>query len=381
MSNKKPLLNRFYSNNLKRLVKPGKVLVIYGPRRVGKTTLVQNFLENYPGKYYQASGDDAQLKTILESQQFSKIIPYFKDYDLVFIDEAQRINEVGLSLKILVDQLPHLKIVVTGSSSFDLAGKIGEPLVGRQKIIQLHPLAAIELKDNYGAMYVKQNLENLLIFGSYPEVITAHSYQAKSEYLRQIRDSYLFKDILELQNIRNSKKILDLLRLIAFQIGQEVSLQELGSQLGLSKNTVGRYLDLLEKSFVLINIRGFSRNLRKEISKTSRYYFYDNGVRNAVINNFNLLPNRNDLGQLWENFLLVERLKKNSYRNIDVNSYFWRTYRQQEIDLVEEKQGKLFAYEIKWANNQVAIPSEWAKSYPQATFKVITQDNFLDFIG
>jgi len=381
MSNKQALLNRFYTNKLDDLVKPGKVLVIYGPRRVGKTTLVQDYLSTYQGKIYQSSGDDAQLRDILETQEFSKILPYFKDYDLVFIDEAQRIDQVGYSLKILVDQIPNLKIVATGSSSFDLADKIGEPLVGRQKIIKLFPLSAMELKDNFGGMYLKQNLENLLIYGSYPEVITADNFQDKVDYLRQIRDSYLFKDILELYDIRNSKKILDLLRLIAFQIGHEVSLQELGKQLELSKNTVERYLDLLEKSFVLINVRGFSRNLRKEIVKTSRYYFFDNGVRNAVISNFNLVKQRDDIGQLWENYLFIERIKKNSYLNKDINSYFWRTYQQQEIDLVEEEAGKLSGYEFRWKNSQVSAPLSWQQAYPKAQFETVNQNNFLDFIG
>jgi uncharacterized protein len=348
MSNKQALLKRFYTNKLDTLIKSGKVLVIYGPRRVGKTTLVQKYLNSYQGKVYQSSGDDAQLRDILETQEFSKIVPYFKDYDLVFIDEAQRIEEVGYSLKILIDQIPNLKIIATGSSSFDLADKIGEPLVGRQKIIKLFPLSAMELRENFGGMYLKQNLENFLIYGSYPEVIVADNFQEKVDYLRQIRDSYLFKDILELYDIRNSKKILDLLRLIAFQIGQEVSLHELGKQLELSKNTVERYLDLLEKSFVLINVRGFSRNLRKEIVKTSRYYFFDNGVRNAVISNFNMIKQRDDIGQLWENYLFIERIKKNSYLNKDVNSYFWRTYEQQEIDLVEERSGELFAYDVNF---------------------------------
>jgi len=381
MSDKQLLLKRFYTNKLDDIAKPGKVLVIYGPRRVGKTTLVQDYLSNYQGKIYQSSGDDAQLRDILETQEFSKIIPYFKDYDLVFIDEAQRIEEVGYSLKILVDQIPQLKVIATGSSSFDLADKIGEPLVGRQKIIKLFPLSAMELRDNFGGMYLKQNLENLLIYGSYPEVIIADSFQEKVDYLRQIRDSYLFKDILELFDIRNSKKILDLLRLIAFQIGQEVSLHELGVQLELSKNTVERYLDLLEKSFVLINVRGFSRNLRKEIVKTSRYYFLDNGVRNAVIGNFNLVKQRDDVGQLWENYLFIERIKKNSYLNKDINSYFWRTYQQQEIDLIEEEAGKLFAYEFKWNNTKVSAPSSWQQAYPESPFEIINQDNFLEFIG
>ena len=303
------MITRFYQNQFDDLMRPNKVLVIYGPRRVGKTTLSRSFVDSFNGKVYQSTGENTLLRTVLESSDFSKIIPFFQDYDLVFIDEAQWINHIGLGLKILIDQISGIKIIATGSSSFDLSNKIGEPLVGRQHIIHLHPISVMELKENFGGAYLMENLENLMVFGAYPEVLEATSFSTKIEFLTQLRDSYLFKDILELENIKNSKKVYDLLRLVAFQIGQEVSHHELGTQLGMSKNTVARYLDLLEKAFVLINVGGFSRNLRKEITKTSRYYFYDNGVRNAVLGNFDFIENRNDVGQLWENFLFMERLK------------------------------------------------------------------------
>ena len=378
---KNPTIERFYANKLDQLLNPGKVLVIYGPRQVGKTTLVQNYLNSYSGKLFSSSGDDLDLKILLESQKFSRIIPFFQDYDLLFLDEAQRINQIGQSLKILVDQLPHLKIIATGSSSFGLANNIGEPLVGRQNIIRLFPISAIELRQQFGGMKIKQDLENLLVFGSYPEVITSSSFKKKTKYLRQLRDSYLLKDVLELQNIKNSRKIIDLLKLIAFQIGKEVSHQELGVQLGMSKNTVEKYLDLLEKSFILINVRGFSRNLRKEITKSSRYYFYDTGVRNVIIGNLNLASNRDDLPQLWENYLFLERMKRHAYLEKDVSYYFWRTYQQQEIDLVEENKGELNAYEFKWGSKNATAPMTWKKSYPKATFNTINQTNFLEFVS
>ncbi len=221
----------------------------------------------------------------------------------------------------------------------------------------------------------------MLVFGSYPEVITAESFNQKKEILTLIRDSYLFKDILELENIKNSQKIFDLLRLIAFQIGHEVSLQELGTSLGMSKNTVERYLDLLEKAFVIKRVFGFSRNLRKEITKTSRFYFLDNGIRNAVIGNFNGLNNRDDIGQLWENYLFIERMKKREYKNIYASQYFWRTYDRKEIDLVEERDGKLFGYEFKWnTKKKIKAPKSWLESYSNAEFKVITPENYLNFI-
>jgi predicted AAA+ superfamily ATPase len=374
------MIRRFYDNLLADYLQPNKVLVIYGPRQVGKTTLVHAFLQTYSGSVYVSTGEDARLRDVLISNDFSRIIPYFADYELVVIDEAQKIENVGQGLKIIVDQISGIKVIATGSSSFDLANKIGEPLVGRQKVKTLFPVSVMELAENYGRAYVWDNLDNLLVFGAYPEVLTAVSLSDKREYLTLLRDSYLYKDILELENIRASRKLLHLLRLIAYQIGSEVSLQELGNTLEMSKNTVARYLDLLEKAFVLINVGGFSRNLRKEVTKTSRYYFYDLGVRNAVINNFNHPTERNDGGQLWENFLFIERMKKRAYQQIFANYYFWRTWDQKEIDLVEEREGKLFGYEFKYGNAQPKPPGLWFQTYPEAEYQVINRDNFMDFV-
>ncbi len=375
------MIQRYYLKKIQRLLKPNKVLVLYGARQVGKTTLINAFLQQYAGKVYQGNGEDATLRGILESDDFSKIIPFFTGYDLVVIDEAQKIRHIGQGLKIIVDQIPGIKVIATGSSSFDLSNQIGEPLVGRQTILRLFPIAVLELLQEHGPAYITHHLEQLLVFGSYPEIVTSTSFEEKIRYLLQIRDAYLYKDILELEQIRNAQKILDLLRLIAFQIGKEVSLHELGTQLGMSKNTVERYLDLLEKSFVVTKVSGFSRNLRKEVTKTSRYYFYDNGVRNAVIGNFNFLNSRDDIGMLWENFLFSERLKKRTYHELYANHYFWRTWNQQEIDLIEERDGKLFGYECTWqVKRKSTPPSDWAKAYPQAHYLVINRDNYLPFI-
>jgi len=374
------MIKRYYLEKINKNLKPNKVLVIYGPRQSGKTTLVNEFLKTFKGKVFLGSGEDAVLKDVLESNDFNKITSMFSGYDLIVIDEAQKAENIGQALKIIVDQIKGIKIIATGSSSFDLANKIGEPLVGRKITINLFPIAALELADNYGKIEVEQKLEDLLVYGSYPEIITAKNYEQKKKYLIQIRNSYLYKDILELENIRNSKKINDLLRLIAFQVGSEVSLQELGNSLNMSKNTVEKYLDLLEKSFVLVNVRGFSRNLRKEVSKMSKYYFYDNGIRNAVIQNFNSLDLRNDIGQLWENYLFMERLKRNEYRNVSNNIYFWRTYNQKEIDLIEERDGKLFGYEFKYNNKKVKPPKDWIETYDNASFEVVNRENYLDFI-
>lgn len=374
------MIKRYYSKKISKFLEPNKVLVLYGPRQAGKTTLLKEFLKSYKKNVYSSTGENSNLQRILESNDFSKIIPFFKDYNLIAIDEAQKIENIGQGLKIIVDQIKGISIIATGSSSFDLSNKVGEPLVGRQKVIKLFPISAIELADNYGKMFLNDQLENLLIYGSYPEIITAKSYSKKKEYLVQIRDSYLCKDILEFEKIKNNRKILDILRLIAFQIGDEVSLEEIGSSLNMSKNTVEKYLDLLEKSFVLINVRGFSKNLRKEITKMSRYYFYDIGIRNAIIENFNPLENRNDAGMLWENFIIIERIKKQMYRSIFSNNYFWRTYDQKEIDWVEEREGKLFGYEIKWGNKKTKEPKIWRQTYPEAKFKIINRENYLDFI-
>lgn len=371
---------RYLENQQNYFLRNGKVFVLYGPRRVGKTELINKLILGLDGLIYTGSGDNLETREILSSQKLNQISTYFGKYDLVFIDEAQRIPGIGFGLKLLIDHFPKMKIVVTGSSSFDLSNKIGEPLTGRNTIRILYPLSIFELHNQYGGMKVLEQLENLIIFGSYPEALKAGNVEDKMEYLFSLRDSYLFKDILELENIRNSAKLTDLLKLLAFQIGQEVSLTELGNNLGIAKQSVERYLDLLEKAFIVKNVGGFSRNLRKEVVKSSRYYFWDNGVRNALINNFNPLNQRNDLGMLWENFLFMERLKTKHYKRIFSNDYFWRTYDQQEIDLVEEREGKLFGYEFKYSPRKIRAPKAWEKAYPEAEYHVISKENFFSFL-
>ncbi len=372
---------RYWEKEGESLLRQGKVFVLYGPRRVGKTELIKKLLEGFKGGVFSGTGDDMDVREILASQRLSRFKLYFTGYDLVFIDEAQRIPDVGNALKLLVDQFPDMIIVVTGSSSFDLSGKIGDPLTGRNVLRSLYPLSVLELWLGYGGMQVMQRFEELLIFGAYPEVLKEETYGGKREYLYNIRDAYLLKDILELENIRNPTKLGDLLKLLAFQIGQEVSLGELSNQLGLAKQSVERYIDLLEKTFVIKRVGGFSRNLRKEVTKTARYYFWDNGIRNALISNFNLPDSRNDMGLLWENFIVMERIKSNEYQRVFANYYFWRTYDQQEIDLIEEKNGKLSAFELKWNPKRLKKPPKaWREGYPDADFQVISPDNFLEFL-
>lgn len=372
--------DRYFQYKLDELVLPGKVFILYGPRRVGKTELIKRFIKKFEGKVYQGTGDNMELQQILVSRNLSMFKTVFGAYDLIFIDEAQRIPQIGIALKLLIDHLPNVRIIATGSSSFDLSNALGEPLTGRQKIRTLYPLSILELNEQFGGMDVIHRLEQLMIFGAYPEVLTLESVQEKVEYLMTLRDSYLLKDVLEMESIRNPLKLSELLKLLAYQIGHEVSLNELSNRLGIAKKSVERYLDLLEKSFVIKKVTGFSRNLRNEVTKTARYYFYDNGIRNALISNFNQYRMRNDQGMLWENLLYIERYKSNAYKQIYANSYFWRTYNRKEIDLVEERDGKLFGYEFKLSPKKLKAPGLWTEAYPDASFEVISRDNFLEFL-
>lgn len=362
-------------------LQPGKVLVVYGPRRVGKTTLLQNYLNQTGFKYKLDSGDNLQTQQLLSSKDFRQILPYVEGYELLAIDEAQNIPNIGMGLKILVDQLPGLRVIVTGSSSFELAGQVGEPLTGRKRTLTLFPLAQSELLSACNRHELREKLADFLIFGTYPEVVQAASRQSRIETLTEIANSYLLKDILAFDRVKNSRTLLDLLKLLAFQVGHQVSLGELGTQVHVDVKTIQRYLDLLEKSFVITRLGGFSRNLRQEVTSKAKYFFLDNGIRNAVIAQFNGLDQRNDIGVLWENFMVVERLKHRTYSGLYANVYFWRTYDQQEVDLVEERDGRLFGYEFKWSQTKPSsAPKKWAETYPEASFSVIHPDNYQDLV-
>lgn len=367
-------------DNLRSLVMPGKVVVIYGARQVGKTTLVKKFLQDLDEKVLFVDGDDITVRQYLESQSINQLQDFVGDHSLLVIDEAQHVEKIGLNLKLIVDHIPNLKLVVTGSSSFDLAKDVGEPLTGRKYVLKLYPLAQMEISETESRHETEANLESRLIYGSYPEVVTMRDNTRRKEYLREIVSSYLFKDILALEGIRYANKLVRLLQLLGFQVGKEVSLSELGSQLGMSKNTVERYLDLLEKVFIINRLSGFSRNLRKEITKNHRYYFTDTGIRNAVIQNFNPISLRDDIGEIWENYILAERMKWREYSRVSGNAYFWRTYDKKEIDLVEDRQGKLHGYEVKWGKTSKRAPKDWRVHYPRADFKIIHRDNYLEFI-
>ncbi|MBI5822433.1 MAG: ATP-binding protein [Chloroflexi bacterium] len=356
-------------------------MLIYGPRRVGKTTLLQSFLKNTNLKYKLDSGDNFRIQQILSSQDFDQILAYVEGYELLAIDEAQNIPHIGMGIKIIVDQRPDIRVILTGSSSFELAGQVGEPLTGRKQTLTLYPLAQSELLSSYNKFELRENLENFLIYGSYPEVIQASTPRQKVDVITEISNSYLVKDILAFDRVKNSKTLLDLLKLLAFQVGSEVSLSEIGTKIGADYKTIQRYLDLLEKAFVIIRLGGFSRNLRNEITNKSKYYFMDNGIRNSLIAQFNGLSQRNDIGQLWENFIFIERLKHKTYQSIYANMYFWRTYQQQEIDLVEDRDGKLHGYEMKWsASKTLNAPLQWTEAYPNSSYEIVSPETYQKFI-
>ena len=369
-------------DNFNKKVLSNKVLILLGARRVGKTELIKNYLKTVPVEtYLQLNGEDINDANLLQERSVANYKRLLANIDLLVIDEAQTIPEIGLILKLIVDSIEGIKIIATGSSVFDLNNTLGEPLVGRKNTMYLFPLAQMEFSIQENYKQTTENLEERLLFGGYPELVHYEDWEEKKEYLYEIINSYLLKDILVFEGIKQADKIYNLLRLIAYQVGKEVSLQELGNQLQMSKNTVDTYLDLLSKVFIVFKVEGFSRNLRKEIVKSSRWYFYDNGIRNGLINNFNRLENRTDVGDLWENYLAVERIKKQNYQKITTNNYFWRTYDQQELDWLEDQGNELAGFEFKWNENKKSkIPTAFGKAYPDATFEVINKQNYLDFI-
>ncbi len=360
------------------LVSSKKVILLYGPRQVGKTTLVKEILHGKEA-VLSINADQRIYEDVFSSRDLRKMQELIGEHKWLFIDEAQNISDIGINLKILHDEMPDLRIIATGSSSFELANKMQEALTGRTKTFLLYPIAAEEMIQAHGVFDFKQMLESLLLYGSYPDVLSTTGAANKIDRLNEISTAYLYKDILQLADIRYADKIKKLLQLIALQLGSTVSINELGKALGMSHETVSHYLDLLQKSFVLFRLSGYSGNPRKEITKMDKIYFYDLGIRNTLINNFNSLKLRNDRGAIWENFLLLERMKRNQYDRRHVNGYFWRTYSGVELDYLEEIDGGLHGYEMKWGKAAKAS-SSWLNTYPEATYNCITQENYLDFI-
>jgi len=357
-----------------------KVIIVLGARRVGKTMLVKQILKGINEPILSLNGEDINVHDQLSKMSVENYRQILGTYRLLFIDEAQKIPDIGYKLKLMIDEIQGLKIIISGSSAFDINNEAGEPLTGRKYTFNLFALSETEYDQVEDLTSKPDKLKERLVYGNYPELFHIPDKADKKDYLNEMVSSYLLKDILIYENIKNSQKIFNLLRMIAFQIGSEVSLQELGTQLSISKNTVEKYLDLLSQVFILHKVEGFSRNLRKEITKNSRWYFLDNGIRNAIIANFNSIEARNDIGQLWENYMISERLKHQEYSRISSNNYFWRTYEQQEIDWVEERDGSLFGHEFKWKETKVKTPSQWVKAYPDANFEIINRENYKDWI-
>ena len=368
--------------NIATALSPKRALIIYGPRRVGKTTLLQSYLaapatKNRYAQMFSSSGDDFALREIFGSEMLKRIIDFARPYELIAIDEAQQIPSIGLAVKMIIDAFPEKIIILTGSSSFSIAEKVSA-LTGRHFTLTLLPLSQGEMAG--GSFEIHTALSDFLIYGSYPEVLLEPDKKEKARILTELISSYLFKDALALDAVKSPQVLLDVVKCLAFQVGNEVSLNEIARTVQTDVKTVGRYIDVLEKIFVIKKVRGFSRNLRNEISKKAKYYFLDNGVRNAVIAQFNDLNLRNDIGALWENFIFMELLKKSNLEEELAQYYFWRTHTGQEIDIVKEAGGALTAIECKWQAETARVPPLWKEAYPDAASLTLHRENYLEYL-
>ncbi len=367
---------------LQAAIQPQKVVILYGPRRAGKTTLLEKLVSETALPYIKLSGDNVSEAQALSIPDVRALAPVIGRAKLVVIDEAQRIKNIGSCLKIIIDQIPGISVVISGSAALEVSGATESALTGRNKHLVLYPLSFTELSKEYGGWEAKNQLERWLIWGGYPEAVLITGNSEREEYLETLVGSYLYKDILELGGLRKPEIIVRLLQMLAFQIGQEVSHSELARNLSVSVPTIQNYLYLLEQSFIIFSHKGLSRNLRKEVYKTCRYYFWDTGVRNALIRQWNGLAVRNDVGQLWENYLTVERRKWLEYHKKRPNVYFWRTYDQKELDWVEEDNGLVTAYEFKWSDRAVkkATRAAFTTAYPGAKIVTVTRENMTEFL-
>lgn len=373
-------LRRIAETLINKKIQPNKVILLLGARRVGKTEILKKIESEAKEKVIFLNGDDMETHNLLEVRSTANYKRLLGDCRFLIIDEAQEIPEIGKKMKLMIDTIDGLKIIASGSSAFELNNQIGEPLVGRMYSFELFPLSQMEFSMIENFAETKGKLEERLIFGGYPELLHLENMQQKQDYLKELVHSYLLKDILTFEGIKKRDTILALLQKLAFRTGSEISLEALGKELQISKNTVEKYLDLFKKVFIVYDVKGFSRNRDNEITKMKKWYFVDNGIRNALISNFNPLNLREDVGKLWENYLQAERLKKIHYTQMNVDSYFWRTHTQQEIDRIETKNDKINAFEYKWKSGKTKIPSQFSSAYPNADFSVIDKENYLDFI-
>ena len=373
------MVNRLITSTIKQKFFRGKAIIVVGPRQVGKTTLLKMLANEYDRKVLVWNCDEPDVRRKLTDPTSTMLGNETAGYDIVFIDEAQRVQNIGITLKLLIDNYPGKQVVVTGSSAIELSNSINEPLTGRKYEYVLFPFSVEELVKENGIQEERRLLERRLIYGAYPEVV--NNPGEERETLTNLVSSYLYKDIFAFQDVRKPEIIEQLLQALALQVGSEVSFNELGRLLGLNSVTVQRYIDLLEKSYVIFHLRSFSRNVRSELKKSRKIYFCDNGVRNALIGDYKPLALRTDTGALWENYLISERMKHNAYNAFYGKSYFWRTQQQQEVDYMEDYDGVLHAYEFKWSGTkQPRLTDTFMKNYPDHTFKVVNRDNYLDFI-
>ncbi|MBO4440486.1 MAG: ATP-binding protein [Spirochaetaceae bacterium] len=374
------MINRLTAERIEAAAKSKKIVILLGARQVGKTTLLKSLFQNSDSTLW-LNGDELDVQNLFANLSVDRFKAYLGKNRILVIDEAQRIENIGLRLKVLADSLNDIQIFATGSSSFDLANRVNEPLTGRKREFQLFPLSFKELVSNSDLLTEKRMIPHRLVFGSYPEVVMSHG--SETEILKELSQSYLYKDILSFEKIRHSDKLIKLLQALAWQIGSQVSYNELAQICSIDSKTVEHYITILEQAFIIFRLGTFSRNLRNELKNNRKIYFYDNGIRNAIIANFSAVENRNDAGALWENYLISERIKKNSYDGIMANTAFWRTKEQQEIDYLEERDGNLCAYEFKWsevAAKKTRVPLTFSRAYPDSKFSVITPQNVEDFL-
>ena len=372
------MIARILEQTIQEKLGQGKAIIIMGPRQVGKTTLLKQMFTD-SNDILWLNGDEQDTRSLFENISATRLKYIFGQKKIVITDEAQRIENIGLRLKLITDQISDIQLIATGSSSFDLANKVNEPLTGRKWEYKMYPLSFKEMVNHHGLLDEKRLIPHRLVYGYYPDVVTHPG--SESEILKQLSDSYLYKDILDWEHIKKADKIMKLLQALAFQIGSEVSYNELGQLCDLDPKTVERYVILLEQSYIIFRLSSFSRNLRNELKSSRKIYFYDNGIRNAVIANFSLAETRSDIGALFENFLVSERIKYLQYNRLWHNTWFWRTTAMQEIDLIEEGDGKLMTYEFKWNPKRSAkFPKAFSDNYPEATFTVITPDNIEEFL-
>ena len=373
------MVERHIQSNIQSLLGGGKAIVIMGARQVGKSTLLRQMLGERQDVIWM-NGDDLDIQELFSNMTSTRIRAILGSKRILVIDEAQRISDIGLRLKLITDQVPDVQVIATGSSSFELASKVNEPLTGRKREFRMYPLTFGEMVQHTQFLDEVRMIPHRMVYGYYPEVVCTPGDERA--ILKELSDSYLYKDILSLDSINKPDKLVRLLKALALQIGSQVSYNEIGTLIGLDSKTVERYVDILEKSFIVFRLGTFSRNLRNELKASRKIYFWDLGIRNAVIGNLAQIENRTDAGELWENFVIAERMKRNAYKGSFAQSYFWRTRQQHEIDYLEEEDGILYAFEFKWnlRKANVKCPESFKTAYPEAVYKVITPENIEEFL-